>query len=138
MGIVDQNFGEAFRSSFREFFGEEGESDWEIYDLISNEELVGNTWMTFTVRNPLAGRALVFRYDTTEHRFYAFLKVQVIPGEEDWNLDQLFKKKGYTELDSAGVISESGEWLFHSLARHYFSIILSFCPRILEPDFVLD
>ncbi|TGN20890.1 hypothetical protein [Leptospira idonii] len=135
---IDQEFGEAFHSSFREFFGNEKESGWELYNLISNNEITHQSWMTFTIRNPLAGRAIVFRYDRAEQKFYAMLKVQVIPGEEDWNLDLLFKKKGFTQLDSMEVIKDSGEWMFHSLARHYFGIILSFCPRILEPDFLVE
>ncbi len=130
-------FHEAFHSSFREFFGNEAELEWEIYELSSSENSSAD-WMTFTIRNPLAGRALVFSFNEAESRFYAFLKIQVIPGEENWNLDVLFQKKGYTNKDASHIFSESGDWLFFSFARHYFGIILSFCPRILEPDYLID
>jgi hypothetical protein len=130
--VLGNDFHEAFHSSFREFFGHETDMGWEIYQL-SNE-----SWMTFTIRNPLAGRALVFNFNEIENKFHALLKIQVIPGEENWNLDVLFKKKGYTKKDSINIINESGDWIFHSFARHYFGIILSFCPRILEHDYLID
>ncbi|MDZ4728030.1 MAG: hypothetical protein SH817_17890 [Leptospira sp.] len=130
-------FFDSFQSSFHEFFGHESELGWEIYKLNSSES-ANEQWMTFTIRNPLAGRALVFRFNETEDQFYAFLKVQVIPGEENWNLDVLFKKKGYSTLDSEDLKKEFGEWRFHTFARYYFGIILNFCPRILEPDYFID
>ncbi|MDF3819806.1 hypothetical protein P3G55_07850 [Leptospira sp. 96542] len=137
MGQTEE-FKQAFHSSFLEFFGNEKETGWELYTLNSETGLNTNEWMNFTIRNPLAGRALVFRYHTNEQKFYPLLKVQVIPGEENWNLDQLFKAKKYTNLDANDLIKRGGEWMFHTLARHYFGIIISFCPRILEPDYFLD
>ncbi len=130
-------FHEAFHSSFREFFGHEKDLGWELYHLTSSHT-ANETWMTFTIRNPLAGRAIVFRFNETIQEFHALLKVQVIPGEENWNLDVLFKKKGYTEKDALAILNECGAWMYHTFARHYFGIIISFCPRILEPDYHLD
>jgi hypothetical protein len=135
--ISSHEFHDAFLSSFREFFGNENELDWEIYHLNSAESS-HTAWATFTIRNPLAGRALSFNFNETEDQFHALLKIQVIPGEENWNLDVLFQKKGYTQKDAINIMNESGDWKFHSIARHYFGIILSFCPRILEPDFFID
>jgi len=130
-------FHDAFLSSFREFVGNETELDWEIYHLNSTESS-DSSWASFTIRNPLAGRALAFNFNETEGKFHALLKIQVIPGEENWNLDVLFQRKGYTKKDAMNIMHESGDWKFHSFARHYFGIILSFCPRILEPDFMID
>ncbi|GBF51091.1 hypothetical protein LPTSP4_26220 [Leptospira ryugenii] len=126
----------AFQSSFREFFGTENELGWELYSLQS-EESANENWMAFTIRNPLAGRSLVFRFLPNQNEFYAFLKVQVIPGEENWNLDTLFKERGYSKESANHLLSSTGVWKFHAIARHYFGIIISFCPRILEPDFQL-
>ncbi|MGE8720630.1 hypothetical protein ACO2KH_04785 [Leptospira terpstrae] len=137
MGITAE-YQSAFTSSFQEFFGNAKDIGWELYHLSSEPENDSPSWLTFTIRNPLGGRALVFRYHRLENKFYAHLKVQVIPGEENWSLDQLFHKKGYTDLDADDILSSGGEWIFHSLARHYFGIIISFCPRILEPDYFLD
>lgn len=135
--VRSNEFHDAFHSSFREFFGNETDLEWEIYQLTS-VDTSESSWMTFTIRNPLAGRSLVFSFNETERKFHALLKIQVIPGEENWNLDVLFDKKGYTKRDATNIMNESGDWIFHSFARHYFGIILSFCPRILEPDFIID
>lgn len=131
-------FHESFDSCFREFFGNSNELDWELYKLDSETGSGSEDWMHFTIRNPLGGRALVFRFYPEQNKFYAILKVQVIPGEENWNLDHLFQKRNYTKLDANDLLKNSGEWLFQTLARHYFGIIISYCPRILEPDFILD
>lgn len=135
--VAVSNFHSAFSLAFREFFGYETELGWEIYEL-SSDSSSNEKWATFTIRNPLAGRALVFRYSETESRFYAHLKIQVIPGEENWDLDVLFLTKGYTTKNSVDILNSSGEWTFHSIALHYFGIILSFCPRIMEPDFIVN
>lgn len=133
MGLKE-DYHSAFVVSFSEFFGPPKDYGWETYLLSSDTLIDSDSWLHFTVRNPFAGRSLVFRYHIEEKKFYAFLKVQVIPGEENWNLDTLFRNRGYTDLDAQDILQTSGEWKFHSLARHYFGIILSYCPRILEPD----
>lgn len=131
-------FAEAFRTAFREFFGDEKELHYELYELKSEESGPKGNWATFTIRNPLGGRSLVFRFDPSTDSFYAMLKVQVIPGEEDWNLDSFFEERGFVSADSWDVRRAAGEWMFHSLARHYLGTIFSHCPRILEPDYKLE
>lgn len=131
-------FADAFRTAFREFFGDEKELQYELYELKSEESGPKGHWATFTVRNPLGGRALVFRFDPTTESFYAMLKVQTIPGEEDWSLDSFFDRRGFSDTDSWDVQRAAGVWMFHSLARHYLGTIFRYCPRILEPDYKLD
>ncbi|MGJ4788054.1 hypothetical protein EHQ52_04600 [Leptospira koniambonensis] len=131
-------FGEAFRSAFHEFFGDEKDLQYELYDLKAEGSGPKAKWATFSIRNPLGGRSIVFRFDPDSGTFYAMLKVQVLPGEEDWSLDSFFQKKGFSEIGSAEVQNTAGEWLFHSLARHYLGTIFSHCPRILEPDYKLE
>ncbi|TGL60540.1 hypothetical protein [Leptospira sarikeiensis] len=131
-------FGSAFRSAFHEFFGDEKELQYELYDIKSEGSGPKAKWATFTIRNPLGGRAIVFRFDPDSGSFYAMLKVQVIPGEEDWSLDSFFQKSGFAEIDSEDVQKAAGEWVFHSLARHYLGTIFRYCPRILEPDYKLE
>ncbi|PKA03023.1 hypothetical protein, partial [Leptospira ellisii] len=125
-----------FYSEFREFFGNEAESGYELYSLSGEDAGPKGGWATFTIRNPLASRSLVFRYDPSHRSFYAMLKIQVIPGEEDWDLDALFRRKEFPVPELGDSLATAGEWLFHSIARHYFGAIFRFCPRILEPDFV--
>ncbi|TGK36385.1 hypothetical protein EHQ12_01745 [Leptospira gomenensis] len=132
---LSKDFAEAFYSEFREFFGDETDCGYEIYFLNGDDSGPKGRWATFTVRNPLASRSLVFRYDPSTGSFYAMLKIQVIPGEEDWDLDALFRRKGFSAPELGDSLAAAGEWLFHSIARHYFGAIFRFCPRILEPDF---
>lgn len=133
---LQKDFAEAFFLEFREFFGDEKELGYELYSLNGGESGPKGSWATFTIRNPFGGRSLVFRYDPTSHTFFAMLKIQVIPGEEDWDLDSLFRRKGYPVPEFTESLKRAGEWIFHSIARHYFGAIFEFCPRILEPDFV--
>ncbi|TGK02672.1 hypothetical protein EHQ53_13200 [Leptospira langatensis] len=131
-------FSDAFHSAFREFFGDEKELQYELYDIKSEGSGPKARWATFTIRNPLGGRSLAFRFDPDTGSFYAMLRVQMIPGEEDWNLDSFFLRKGFTNMNSIDVQKNAGEWIFHSLARHYLGTIFRFCPRILEPDYKLE
>lgn len=135
---IFSEFYDSFDSNFREFFGNNKDLDWELYNLDSESSADSEQWVNFTIRNALGGRSLLFRYYPDQNKFYAILKVQVIPGEENLNLDHHFKKRNYTMLDADDILNSGGEWKFHSLARHYFGIIISFCPRILEPDYLLD
>ncbi|MCG6192544.1 hypothetical protein LFX25_04750 [Leptospira sp. FAT2] len=133
---LQKDFAEAFYLEFREFFGEEGDLGYELYSLSGGESGPKGNWATFTVRNPLASRSLVFRYDPSEQSFYAMLKIQTIPGEEDWDLNSLFRRKGYAVPEFGESLKAAGEWIFHSIARHYFGAIFEYCPRILEPDYL--
>ncbi|XDD51911.1 hypothetical protein AB3N59_04860 [Leptospira sp. WS92.C1] len=133
---LQNDFAEAFYSEFKEFFGEETDLGYELYFLGGAESGPKGSWATFTIRNPFSSRALVFRYDPTSGSFYAMLKIQVLPGEEDWDLDSLFRRKGYPVSEFGDSQTAGGEWIFHSVARHYFGTIFRFCPRILEPDFL--
>ncbi|TGK08615.1 hypothetical protein EHO60_14580 [Leptospira fletcheri] len=135
---IKTEFSDAFRTVFREFFGDEKDHQYELYELKSEESGPKGDWATFTVRNALGGRAVVFRFDPRSEEFYAMLKVQVFPGEEDWNLDSFFERNGFVKADFWDVKNSAGEWLFHSLARHYLGTIFVFCPRILEPDYILE
>lgn len=131
-------FSEAFRSAFHEFMGSEVELGYQIYERQEGSFGENAGWLTFTIRNPLGGRSLVFRMDPESGEFHATLKVQVIPGEENWDLDSLFRRNGYSELDSKAVQKMAGEWLYDSIARHYFGTIFSHCPKLLEPNFKLQ
>ncbi|TGK18541.1 hypothetical protein [Leptospira stimsonii] len=133
---LQKEFAEAFYSEFKEFFGEEKEHGYELYSLSGAEIGPKGSWATFTIRNPFASRSLVFRHDPENHTVYAMLKIQVIPGEEDWDLDSLFRRKAYPVPEFKDSLKNAGEWIFHSIARHYLGAIFQFCPRILEPDFL--
>ncbi|EQA37215.1 hypothetical protein LEP1GSC047_3694 [Leptospira inadai serovar Lyme str. 10] len=131
-------FSEAFRTTYKEFFGDEKEFQYELYELKSEESGPKGGWATFTIRNPAGGRSIVFRFDPGSGAFYAMLKVQVLPGEEDWSLDSFFERNGFANSNFLDVKRSAGEWLFHSLARHYLGTIFTYCPRILEPDYILE